>query len=238
MESRRVQVPDTVSQLQNALDRMIPSGVGVVARGIADEEKALEYPEERQHLANAVLKRRNEFIAGRHCARAALARIGVDPCSLPPGENRAPQWPEGLIGSISHTIGLCCAIAARQCSIACLGIDLETTTRISPGVIERISHPLEADFVGGDQARGSLIFGAKEAFFKAQFPTWGVWPNFDDLALRTDVSQDCLKVVYVATHLPSDLRENALKMQFRYAFISDYVVVLCWLHAVSNVKLK
>ena len=104
--------PDTISQLQNSLDRLIPPGVGAVARGIADREDASDYPEER----------RNEFIAGRHCAREALARIGVSSCALPPDKNRAPQWPEGVIGSISHTGGLCCSVAAyRDAIVAFLG---------------------------------------------------------------------------------------------------------------------
>ena len=222
-------LPDTVSQLQNQLERLIPPGVGAVARGIADKEDAFDYPEERLHLAKAVLKRRNEFIAGRHCARAALARIGVSPCALPPDKSRVPQWPKGVIGSISHTVGLCCSVVAYRDSFTCLGVDLETTTRISPGVIERVVHPLEADFVGADQARGSLFFSAKEAFFKAQFTTWGVWPNFDDLVLQADLPAGRLQVIQTASNLPASLRSAALKMQFRCAFIGDYVLVVCWL---------
>ena len=220
---------DTVSQLQNLLDRLIPSGASAVARGIADQEEAFEYPEERQHLSKAVLKRRNEFIAGRHCARTALSKMGVIPGALPPDKTRAPQWPEGVIGSISHTVGHCCAIVAYRNAITCLGVDLEMTTRISPGVINHVVHPLEADFVGVDQARGSLIFSAKEAFFKAQFPTWAAWPNFKDLVLQADLSAGRLKVVQAAPNLPASLRSAALKMQFRYAFTGNYVLVVCWL---------
>lgn len=112
-----------------------------------------------------------------------------------------------------------------------LGVDLETTTRISSGVIERIVHSLEAYFVGADQARGSLIFSAKEAFFKAQFPIWNVWPNFDDLAFQVDTSAQQLEVVHVADRLPADLQAAAKSMRFRYAFIDNYVLTLCWLYA-------
>ena len=178
---------------------MVPSGTGVVAEQITDQEESFEYPEEVRHLKNAVPKRRNEFIVGRRCARAALAQIGVSPCALPPGENRVPQWPAGIVGSISHSVGLCCAVAAHSNRIRCLGVDLETTTRISPGVIKYVMHPLEADFVGSDQMRGSLLFSAKEAFFKAQFPIWGVWPNFKDLAFQATTVTDQLTVIEVAT---------------------------------------
>ena len=226
-----VQTSDTVNQLQSLLGRMVPSGTGVVAEQITDQEKSLEYPEEVRHLKNAVPKRRNEFIVGRRCARAALAQIGISPCALPPDENRVPQWPVGAVGSISHSVDLCCAVVARSDAIACLGVDLETTTRISSGVIERITHPLERDYVKDDPARGSLIFSAKEAFFKAQFPRWKKWANFDDLAFQVDASSDRLAVLEAAAHLPTDLRSAIKSMQFRYAFLDNYVLTLCWLEA-------
>lgn len=209
---------------------MLPSEVGAFSDQITDREELFEYPEEGKHLSKAVPKRRNEFIVGRRCARAALAQIDVEPCVLLSGEDRVPEWPVGVLGSISHSMRLCCAVAAHSNTAACLGVDLETTTRISSGVIERVLHPLEADFVGDNQAHGSLIFSAKEAFFKAQFPTWGAWPNFDDLAFQVDTSTGQLEVIHVAANLPPDLRSAAERMQFRYAFFDDYVLTLCWLN--------
>ncbi len=222
---------DLVRQLRFSLERMLPSGVGSFADQIKDGEESFEYPEEGRHLFKAVLKRRNEFIAGRRCAREALAQIGIESCALVPDENRVPKWPTGVVGSISHSVGLCCAIAAHADNKACLGVDIETTTRISRGVIKRVVHPLEADFVGNDPGRGSLIFSAKEAFFKAQFSTWRAWPNFDDLAFHVDTSASQLKVIKVSDHLPRDLRSAAEGMQFRYASLENYVLTLCWLDA-------
>ena len=224
-----VLTPDLVRKLQCALDPMLPSGMGAFADGIKDPESPSEYPEEEESLANAVSKRRNEFIAGRRCARQALARIGVTPCMLVPDENRVPVWPTGVVGSISHSLGLCCAVAARSSTITCLGVDLEMTTRISEGVIERVVHPMEADVVGNDPMLGSLLFSAKEAFFKAQFLTWGVWPNFSDLAFQLDFLAGQLRVVKLANNLPSDLSSAARKMQFHYTFFDNYVLTLCFL---------
>lgn len=225
---------DTVEQLQSLLDRMIPAGVKASVSRITDREASFEYPEEAQKLAKAVPKRRNEFIAGRRCARAALAQMGLQPRAMPPDERRAPQWPVGTVGSISHSIELCCAVASHSNTIACLGVDLETTTRISSGVIERVLHPLEVDFVSDDKAYGSLIFSAKEAFFKAQHPVWEAWPNFEDLAFEVDTSTNRLNVIEVAAHLPSGLRSATQRMQFRYAFFDNYVLTLCWLNSCSS----
>lgn len=220
----------TVKTLRYTLDQMIPSGVEAFADSITDQEESFEYPEEEAALVNAVQKRRNEFIVGRRCARAALAKISVKPCVLIPREDRVPQWPIGVIGSISHSVDLCCAVVTHANKIACLGVDLETTTRISSGVTERVLHPLETDYVGNDKARSSLLFSAKEAFFKAQFPVWNTWPNFSDLAFQVDeTSSGRLEVIHVAPHLPKDLRMAAKRMQFRYAFLDDYVVTLCWM---------
>ena len=222
---------DTVKNLRYTLDRMIPSEVEAFADLIDDQEESSKYPEEHETLANAVRKRRNEFIAGRRCARAALAKISVKPCALVPDENRVPQWPKGVVGSISHSVDLCCAVVARVDKTACLGVDLETTKRISNGVIQRVSHPLETKFVGNDQKRGSLIFSAKEAFFKAQFPVLGIWPNFSDLAFQADgTSSGRLEVIHVAPHLPKGLQIVAKRMRFCYAFLNDYVITLCWLN--------
>jgi 4'-phosphopantetheinyl transferase EntD len=231
---RKTLSSDIVKRLQLSLNRLLPSGAGAFADKIADNEKAFEYPKELKHLTKAVPRRRNEFIAGRRCARAALARIGVEPCKLTPDENRAPRWPVGVVGSISHSIGLCCAVTAHSDEIACLGVDLETTTRMSPGVVKRVTHPLEADYVGGDQVLGSLIFSAKEAFFKAQFATWKAWPNFNDLAFHVDTSTSQLKVISVADHLLPGLRSAALDMQYRYTFFDNYVLTLCWLKKCSK----
>ena len=173
-----VLAPNTVQQLRLSINQILPLEVVAFADQINDCEEPSAYPKEEEHLSNAVLKRRNEFIAGRRCARAALAKIGISPCALAPDRDRVPLWPAGTIGSITHSNGLCCAVAGSSATMTGLGVDLETTTRISSGVIERIVHSLEAYFVGADQARGSLIFSAKEAFFQAQSPIWNVWPNF------------------------------------------------------------
>ena len=219
----------TVQQLQFALRQMLPSTIKSAADKIADGEDSFDYPEESQHLKKAVRIRRNEFITSRRCARTALSQLGVSPLPLPPDENRIPRWPAGFIASISHCRGVCCAVAANKKTTSGLGIDLEQTTRMSNGVMKRILHPLEVNFAGMDQQVCSLLFSAKEAFFKTQFPIWGVWPNFEDLAFQADPSTGQLIVAEVATHLPESLQYAASKMRFRHAFIQECVVTLCWL---------
>lgn len=178
---------------------------------------------------NAVSARRNEFIGGRRCARAALADLGQAAVALPADADGVPIWPTGWMGSISHSRGLCCAVAAQTAVLAGLGLDLEKTNRLSSRAMERVVHPAEAAFVGESQRFGSLLFSAKEAFFKAQYPVWGAQPNFKDLAFLIDSTNQALAVVEVADYLPETLKTAATRMQFRYRFLGDYVVTLCWL---------
>ena len=217
------------NQLHRALLGIVPAEIVAATDCAADDAESFAYPEEGRHMENAVTARRNEFIAGRRSARAVLSELGQAPGALPPDEAGVPAWPAGTVGSISHSRGLCCAVAASTDTICCLGLDLEKTTRLSPRAMERVLHPLEADFVGNDQAKASLLFSVKEAFFKAQFPRWHAQPNFKDLALHVDVATKQMSVREIAPHLPEALREATRGMQFRYRFFGDYVVTLCWL---------
>lgn len=218
-----------VTQLRFALDTILPSAVAAAVDQAADKAEPFQYSEEGRHLANAAVRRRNEFIAGRRSARAALASIGYPACALPPDIDRVPVWPGASIGSISHSCGLCCAVAASTHVFKGLGVDLEKTTRMRASVMEHVLHPLEAAYIGSDQALGSLIFSAKEAFFKAQFPIWRAQPGFKDLALHLERSVQQLSVVEIASHLPEELCAATQGMQLRYQFFGEYVVTVCWL---------
>ena len=47
-------------------------------------------------------KRLSDFATGRYCAMKALEQFGIQDAIIPIGEDRAPIWPEGIVGSISH----------------------------------------------------------------------------------------------------------------------------------------
>ncbi len=218
-----------INELQSALQALLPVKVGCAVQQVASEAEAFQYADEGSHLANAAIARRNEFISGRRCARIALAHIGQASCALPADLDGLPIWPSATMGSITHSRGLCCAVAASADKMMHLGIDLEKTTRLSARAMERVVHPLEEATVGEDQALGSLLFSAKEAFYKAQFPAWGAQPNFKDLALQIHSNTQQLSVLKIASNLPIQLRDATHRMKFRYQFVGDYVVTLCWL---------
>src|SRR3979409_1002599 len=56
-----------------------------------------------QALRHATQKRQREFLAGRWCAEEALQCLGAGSTHVAMAKDRAPIWPDGVVGSITHT---------------------------------------------------------------------------------------------------------------------------------------
>jgi len=143
-------------------------------------------------VARAAPKRQAEFLAGRACAHAALASIGELCRSVPIGRDRAPVWPAGVVGSISHGAGLAGAIVGRTSCWQALGLDIEGAGPLPPGLGARVAREDELALcrtvgIACDEAK--LLFSIKEAVFKASWPLEGAFLNFADVGLtRLDAS--------------------------------------------------
>ena len=172
------------------LERLCGSGVvAFESNGAAPMDLLL--PAEAAAIATAAPNRIAEFAAGRACARAALAALGIPGFELKNGADRAPQWPDGIVGSISHTDGFCGAVAAHAQQVLALGLDAETRRRVQPRLWQRICTPWEREYLANlpqTQAEelGTVIFSAKEAFYKAQYPLTRQWLNFSDIAIQVE----------------------------------------------------
>ncbi|GAA0234777.1 4'-phosphopantetheinyl transferase superfamily protein [Saccharothrix mutabilis subsp. mutabilis] len=166
------------------IDDLMPAGVASVDT-FEDFDVPLP-PEEEEHVAKAVDKRRKEFTTGRHCARLALGRLGLPPVPLPPGERRAPVWPDGVVGSITHCKGYRAAAVARTADIRTIGIDAEPNEPNPDGVLEAIALPGELRMVAAlgratdKVCWDRLLFSAKESVYKAWFPLARTWLGFED----------------------------------------------------------
>jgi 4'-phosphopantetheinyl transferase EntD len=168
---------------------LFPSGV-VTAELREPGEPALLMPAEAACLsAAAVDKRRREFAAGRLCARRAMAELGIRDFALRVASDRQPLWPDLIVGSITHTTGLCVAAVAQKNSVAAIGMDSEVVGGVTPDIWPTICIPAELAWLQSlpesDQpAAVTLIFSAKEAFYKCQYPMTGEWLNFEDLYIE------------------------------------------------------
>ncbi|HEY3255621.1 MAG TPA: 4'-phosphopantetheinyl transferase superfamily protein [Polyangiaceae bacterium] len=150
------------------------------------------FPEELALVASAVDTRRREFSRGRQCARAALRRLGLSDAPLLSGSQREPLWPAGVVGSITHTQGLCVAAVARQKNYVGVGIDVEPAAPLQPAVAERVATEAEMSALGAlpPLLAARLVFSAKEAFYKCQFYRTRQYLGFFDVAIELEPEGD------------------------------------------------
>ncbi len=128
--------------------------------------------------AGAVATRRAEFAAGRAAAAMAMQALCVPVGVVPVGPDRAPVWPAGLVGSITHTRAVALSAVARGGS---LGIDAELAGAVAPDVWDTVLNPAERALAQDDPAMATVIFCIKEAVYKAQYPLTGLLFGFDRL---------------------------------------------------------
>lgn len=172
------------------IEDLLPESVVAVEafgeEGVREFGDALLYPQEEALLARAVDKRRREFTVVRACARRAMEKLGVPPQPLLPGERGAPQWPDGVEGSMTHCEDYCAAALVRTEDLASLGIDAEPHAPLPEGVMGSVCLPAEAERHARLTAErpdvhwDRLLFSAKESVYKAWFPLTRRWLGFHE----------------------------------------------------------
>jgi 4'-phosphopantetheinyl transferase EntD len=173
------------------IEEILPADVAA-AESRDDPPAATLFSEEEAPVARAVHKRRREFTTARMCARRAMAELGLPPMPLPPGPKGEPQWPPGLVGSITHCAGYRAAAAAHTGDVRTIGIDAETHRALPGSVAKTISLPEERAWVRQLSRTdpgvwwNRLLFSAKESVYKAWFPLAGRWLGFEQAAITVD----------------------------------------------------
>jgi 4'-phosphopantetheinyl transferase EntD len=151
--------------------------------------------EEMEHALGFAPSRRAEFLTGRTLARRALRRLGVEAPAILPGERRSPGWPAGTVGSITHTREACAVVVALASDHAGLGLDWQPLGGMKEAFAAKVLtdpertawealHP--GDGAGERTGRLALVFSAKEAFYKLQFPRTGAWIGFQAAGIEVD----------------------------------------------------
>ena len=140
-------------------------------------------------------KRKAEFIAGRVCAMEALKKLKGDSFDYSPGigPNREPLWPANIVGSISHSKTQVGVVVSD--SLSHLGLDIETPiekNRYLKISSQFITETERAKF-GDDPYGGTLIFSAKEALFKALYPSVKTFFGFMDAEV-IEITEDSFKI--------------------------------------------
>ena len=157
------------------IEQILPPGVCAV-EAFTDLLDAVRYDSEEAAISRAVEARRREFRTTRACARAALARLGYPPGPIPSGPRGEPQWPDGVVGSMTHCQGYRAAAVANRRDFVTIGIDAEVHAPLPDGILDAIALPAEREQLrrlAAGTARvcwDRLLFSAKESVYKAWFP--------------------------------------------------------------------
>jgi 4'-phosphopantetheinyl transferase EntD len=147
-------------------------------------------PEEEPLIARSVPKRRNEFVTVRYCARLALEQLGQPPTPILKGEKGEPCWPDGIVGSLTHTAGFRGAVVGRRTDVRSVGIDAEPHDVLPDGVLDAVSlagERQEITALPDTLYWDRILFCAKEATYKAWFPLTKRWLGFEEAHITFDV---------------------------------------------------
>lgn len=179
------------------------------------------WPAEVESLGPHVQEsRRREFAAGRSCARRALKLLGREESAIPVGPGRAPIWPVGVVGSITHTDGYCAAAIASHSCIRSIGIDAERAGPMGLGLQKLVCTKREREWlrvVRGDDTAVTTFFSAKESLYKAWYPLSGQWLDFLDVELTLEPQTGAF------TPRPL-IPENSKQLGFPLQFSGRYVL--------------
>lgn len=185
--------------LAQALQQILPEGLGL---GWADPT-ALR-PSWPGEAITAVPRRQAEFAAGRAAARLAMAALGIGPARIGVASDRAPVWPAGLTGSISHSATACLAVVGRASHWRGIGVDIELASPLETDLWPGILREEERTALGSTATLAAkLIFTAKEAVYKAQYAQSQTLFGFETLSIQLGASDFTATFMQPVPHFPA-----------------------------------
>ncbi len=227
--ARRFRTMSSISanRLSSCLRRILPARVSVAALDVEDVDISA-LPDDLI-LDNAGAKRQRQYAAGRLAAWQAIEACGHAPVYPAKGNDREPLWPQGLVGSISHTDYFALAAATGASTAASLGIDLEALHDLRPGLPEKILTSSELSLLRstGSYTDESVLklFSFKECVYKAVYPVFGRYVGFREVEITPaddGLRARCADSAHPAAGLVNRLRGDAL-------VDGDYVIAGCWM---------
>jgi 4'-phosphopantetheinyl transferase EntD len=134
-------------------------------------------------------RRAAEFATGRHCARRALGLLGHPLVEIPRLPTNAPGWPASISGSLSHSAGYCGAVVAWRDQFDAVGFDVERRGGVSMSVLADIASDAEVSRLERESSHtmadlATVLFSAKESYYKAHHQAYGSELDFLDVEFR------------------------------------------------------
>ena len=204
---------------------LYPSDVALAVSFPWDKAEGL-YPAERASLAKPNEKRLAEFASGRRAAHQAMSELGFSKAAVLHGLDRAPVWPKGVTGSISHCDSICMAVLGHSDRYAALALDIEEDLDLPEDVFPVVCTQMELAWlsVQPEDIRGRLarlIFSAKESAYKLQYTMTGEILDFSAFEVTPDLETGQFEAT-----LTRDVAQFPARSQFagRFAFGAGLVM--------------
>lgn len=235
-----VPAPNPDGPLVDRLARLF-SGAPVVGEEMRlSGDVPAPHPDEAAQVARAVGKRKLEFAAGRHCARLAFRKIVGQPTGGADGElvllndaDRAPRWPDGFVGSLTHTgvapDGYCAVVLGRSSQLLTVGLDAEEAEPLEDALwsfvlTESERHALLAHPENRRGLLAKVMFSAKECFYKAQYPITRRFLGFREVQIDLFPELERFEAHLLAPAADSEIPEALYHCEGR--FILDGAFIL------------
>lgn len=201
-------------------------GCHVAVGSVQDHADALS-TEERERVKGAVASRRAEYSTGRFLAKRALRELGAEGVSIA-SDGRRPMWPEGIVGSITHSRTCGVVVVAERSRFAGVGVDLERTSRVSDKVAPRTMTERERADAGAAWPPFPLTanFSAKEAVFKAVNPIVGLMIGFKEVEIIWRQEEGGFRASYIGPTPKNAIMESGEGAIFS---LPDHIGALFWM---------
>lgn len=222
---------DEFSRLVATIRPLLDARIQMDGGAISDDHHPFN-DTEWQQVARANHKRQREFVCGRHHAHRLLDTLGFADSIIGRDDRGCPLWPAGIVGSISHTSDFCIAMLARAEQFQSVGVDLEESGRLKPSLWPRLFSQAEIADLGSiadpleQIRRAAIMFSAKEAFYKCDYPV--NQRSYDFMDLRVSIDQQSRRLTL---HL--DGSEQQLQHHAVYASGMTHVVTAVYLDGRS-----
>jgi len=188
------------------------------------------------HLHKAVKKRRAEYLASRVCVRFALSLMGIDNFVLSNDAARAPVWPVGIIGSLSHTQHRVSLLLAQATCRKLLGVDCEQL--ISSNTADEMQKMIIREEEKAVLQRSGLpftsaltvAFSIKESLYKAIFPSLREFMDFASAEIIDCAPAASTIVLRLTRHFSTDFPAGRLfrgHVQLQQDEVLSWVVTPC-----------
>lgn len=216
---RACQVESILMQLDarhatvGALEQLVPEAIaaGGSFAGWLPHPSMLTAAARARALASA------QDSAVAECIRCLLRRAGL-PSGVRVDRQKGGEraWPPGFVGSLCHKGTVVLGVIAESSTVPMIGIDLERMNGSDLGTIER-TIASDGRPPGIDRQLGTLVaFSAKEAVFKAQYPSTQRTLDFSDIRLAWAEDN--------RGNFRAELQYPVLSVEVRCALVGPWVV--------------